>query len=65
MCLHSLDVAVAKGFAAMQYNLVVSTNERGVALWQRLGFAIVGTLPLAFRHPSLGAVDAYVMYRAL
>jgi hypothetical protein len=28
-----------------------------------MGVVIVGTLPGAFRHPSLGLVDAHVMYR--
>jgi ribosomal protein S18 acetylase RimI-like enzyme len=65
MCLHSMDLAVAKGFTAMQFNFVVSTNERAVRLWKRLGFDIVGTLPAAFQHPSLGLVDAYIMYRRL
>jgi ribosomal protein S18 acetylase RimI-like enzyme len=65
MALHSLEVAAAGGFKAMQFNFVVSTNQRAVALWQRLGFAIVGTLPGAFAHPEHGLVDAYVMYRAL
>jgi ribosomal protein S18 acetylase RimI-like enzyme len=49
----------------MQFNFVVSTNERAVALWKRCGFAIVGTIPEGFRHPSRGFVDAYVMYRRL
>jgi ribosomal protein S18 acetylase RimI-like enzyme len=49
----------------MQYNFVVSTNERAVRLWQRFGFEIVGTLPLAFAHPSLGYVDALVMFKTL
>jgi ribosomal protein S18 acetylase RimI-like enzyme len=49
----------------MQFNFVVSTNERAVRLWQSLGFEIVGRLPLAFRHPSLGYVDALVMFQAL
>ena len=65
MCLHSMDLAVAKGFTAMQFNFVVATNERAVALWKSLGFEIVGTLPAAFQHPSQGLVDTYVMYRAL
>ena len=65
MGLHSLRRATASGFAAMQFNFVVSTNENAVALWKSLGFAIVGTLPAAFRHPRLGLVDAFVMYRAL
>ena len=54
MCLHSMEQARQRGYRAMQFNFVVSTNERAVALWQSLGFAIVGRLPRAFRHPSLG-----------
>lgn len=65
MCLHLLDLARAQGFRGMQFNFVVSSNTRAVALWQSLGFAIVGRLPGAFAHPALGFVDALVMYRAL
>lgn len=65
LCQHSLEEARRQGFLAMQFNMVVSTNERAVALWQRMGFAIVGTLPKAFRHSRLGPVDAYVMHRFL
>ncbi len=65
MCGHSLEIARARGFRAMQFNCVVSTNTRAVALWQHLGFAVVGVLPQAFAHPSLGFVDALVMFRAL
>jgi len=65
MCLDSLDRARAAGFRAMQFNFVVSTNERAVRLWKNLGFAIVGTLPRAFQHPTHGYVDALVMYRSL
>jgi len=65
MCRHSLTLARELGFTAMQYNLVVATNEVAVRLWQKHGFAIAGTLPGAFRHPKLGPVDAHVMYRSL
>jgi ribosomal protein S18 acetylase RimI-like enzyme len=65
MCAHSLDQARERGFRAMQYNFVISTNERAVRLWQSFGFEIVGTLPKAFLHPTSGYVDAYVMYRDL
>ncbi|MHC2104887.1 GNAT family N-acetyltransferase [Methylobacterium sp. CM6246] len=65
MGLHALDRARERGFAAMQFNFVISTNLRAVALWQSLGFDIVGRLPDAFRHPGLGLVDALVMYRKL
>jgi ribosomal protein S18 acetylase RimI-like enzyme len=62
---HSLDRARARGFRAMQFNFVVSTNERAVKTWQAYGFAIVGRLPAAFNHPRHGFVDALVMHRAL
>ncbi|WP_127143560.1 GNAT family N-acetyltransferase [Pelagibacterium montanilacus] len=65
MCAHSLDHARARGYRAMQFNFVVSTNTRAVALWERMGFATVGRLPLAFHHPTQGYVDALVMFRAL
>jgi L-amino acid N-acyltransferase YncA len=65
MCEHSLSEARKAGFTAMQFNMVVSTNEAAVALWKKLGFTIVGTLPKAFRHKQLGLVDAYVMHRFL
>jgi GNAT superfamily N-acetyltransferase len=65
MCEHSLDQARALGFRAMQFNFVVSSNERAVRLWQTCGFAIVGRLPAAFEHPTLGPVDALVMHRSL
>jgi L-amino acid N-acyltransferase YncA len=65
MCEHSLAAAREAGFEAMQFNAVVSTNVRAVALWQRLGFAIVGTVPAAFRHRELGYVDLHVMHRFL
>ena len=63
--LHCLDEARKAGFLAMQFNFVVSTNTGAVSLWKKLGFSIVGTLPKAFRHQSLGYVDAYVMHRFL
>ena len=65
MCGHSLSHARAVGYRAMQFNLVVSTNERAVRLWQSMGFQIVGRLPAAFRHPLMGYVDALVMYQQL
>jgi len=65
MCRHALERAKARGFLSMQFNFVVSTNDRAVRLWQRLGFEIVGRLPNVFRHPQHGLVDAFVMHRYL
>jgi ribosomal protein S18 acetylase RimI-like enzyme len=65
MAEHSLAHARARGYRGMQFNFVVSTNERAVRLWHALGFETVGRLPLAFRHPEHGYVDALVMFQAL
>ena len=65
MAEHSMQMAQAKGFLAMQFNFVVSSNGSAVHLWQSLGFEVVGRLPGAFRHPRLGIVDALVMFRRL
>jgi len=65
MCLHSLARAKERGFRAMQFNFVVGSNTRAVKLWSSLGFETVGRLPLVFEHPTLGFVDALVMYRGL
>lgn len=65
MCAHSLEHARARGYLAMQFNFVISTNERAVKLWQSFGFEIVGRIPRGFRHPRAGLVDAFVMFRDL
>ena len=62
---HSLAEARTRGFRAMQYNFVVDTNRRAVETWERAGFAVVGRLPGAFRHPERGYVDALVMWKDL
>jgi ribosomal protein S18 acetylase RimI-like enzyme len=65
MCEHSLSEALSRGYRAMQYNLVVSTNAAAVHLWKKQGFHIAGTLPNAIKHPAEGYVDAFVMYKYL
>ena len=60
---HCFNEARRLGFRAMQFNFVVATNKSAVKLWQDLGMKIVGTLPGAFRHPTRGYVDVYVMYQ--
>ena len=57
--------ARAQGYAAMQFNAVVESNHAAVRLWQALGFRIIGTVPEAFEHPSLGRVGLHVMHRYL
>jgi RimJ/RimL family protein N-acetyltransferase len=63
MCEHSQGEARRLGFRAMQFNLVVSTNEDALHLWKKLGFQVIGTLPKAFHHKRFGLVDAHVLYK--
>ena len=65
MCTHSQEQARQQNFRAMQFNFVISTNKGAVRLWKKHGFEVVGTLPKAYAHPSLGFVDAFVMYKTL
>ena len=65
MAQHSLVQAKTRGFRAIQFNFVVSSNEGAIRLWHSLGFQTLCRLPGAFRHPSLGFVDALVMHRDL
>lgn len=63
---HAIAWARLANFSAMQFNFVVRTNSRAIALWKNLGFSIVGTIPEAFQHQGLGRrVDAFVMHRFL
>jgi hypothetical protein len=65
MCSYSLKEAKKLGYKAMQFNFVVASNVPAVQLWQKMGFAIVGTVPKAFRHAKLGPTDVHIMYRSL
>jgi L-amino acid N-acyltransferase YncA len=60
-----LDRARSEGFRAMQFNAVVETNTRAVALWQSLGFEILTTVPEGFNHPVTGFTGLHIMYRRL
>jgi len=53
------------GYHAMQFNLVVVTNEAALRLYRGFGMSEIGRLPQAFRHKDLGLVDAIIMYRLL
>jgi L-amino acid N-acyltransferase YncA len=54
-----------QGYAGIQFNAVVETNQAAVHLWRALGFEIVGTVPGAFRSASHGRVGLHVMYLPL
>ena len=61
----SLDEAKRLGYKAMQFNIVVSTNERAISLWKKLGFKIIGEVPEAFLDRTIGYVNAFIMWRTL
>ena len=65
LCQHSIDFAKEKRFSGIQFNIVVSSNEGAVKLWERFGFKIIGTTPKGFRHSNLGLVDTYIMFKDL
>ena len=48
MCEHSLLHARERGFRAMQFNCVISTNEQAIRLWESLGFI----MSVVSRSPS-------------
>lgn len=62
---YSIQEASALGYRAMQFNIVVKSNQRAVRLWQKLGFAIIGEIPDAFNHVQDGYINAYIMHRKL
>lgn len=62
---HVLAEARRDGYSAMQFNAVVATNRGAIALWESLGFAIIATIPEAFRHPTEGLVGLHLMHRTL
>jgi L-amino acid N-acyltransferase YncA len=62
LCRDALHWARGRGYAGMQFNAVAASNEAAVAIYRRLGFFIVGTVPGAFAHPTLGRVGLHVMY---
>jgi GNAT superfamily N-acetyltransferase len=62
---HVLGWARGEGYRSMQFNAVVETNTRAVALWRSLGFEVLATVPEAFRHPVHGFVGLHVMHRFL
>jgi len=64
LCRFALEWARDNGYAGMQFNAVAESNHSAVQLYERLGFDLIGTVPGAFAHPTLGRVGLHIMYRA-
>jgi ribosomal protein S18 acetylase RimI-like enzyme len=63
LCRFAVSWAMERGYGGMQFNAVVETNNTAVELYRRHGFTVIGTVPRAFAHPTLGRVGLHVMYR--
>ena len=64
LCRYAMDWAKEHRYAGMQFNAVVESNRPAVALYERLGFAMIGTVPGAYEHRVLGRVGLHIMYCA-
>jgi GNAT superfamily N-acetyltransferase len=62
---YMVEWARTAGYHGIQFNAVVESNVAAVRLWQVLGFEIVGTVPDAYDHATLGLVGLHVMYLPL
>ena len=66
---YAVDWLRSRGFEAIQFNAVVSTNTGAIKLWESLGFTTIGVVPDAFRLPEGEAgssyADLHVMYLGL
>jgi GNAT superfamily N-acetyltransferase len=65
LCEFAVEWATREGYSAMQFNAVVESNVGAVALYEDLGFTIIGTVPQAYEHAQLGRVGLHVMHRFL
>jgi L-amino acid N-acyltransferase YncA len=65
MGIFSMEEAKQLGYKAMQFNIVVKSNDKAIQLWKQLGFDIIGEIPEAFNHRTDGLTNAYIMHRKL
>lgn len=61
---HSLATAAQLGYKLLIFNAVVKTNTRAIALYERLGFHLIGEVPGGF-HTDDGYVDTRLYYHTL
>jgi L-amino acid N-acyltransferase YncA len=60
-----LAIAPTKGYTAVMFNLIFSTNTASLNLWKSLGFSSLGMIPNAVHFTDGRKIDAVIMYRAL
>lgn len=60
-----LAIAPTKGYTAVMFNIIFSTNTPSLNLWKSLDFATLGIIPNAVNLPDNKQADAVIMYRAL
>lgn len=55
--------AKVHGFRGLQFNAVVCTNTSAIALYIKLGFHIIGTVPGGYRYKETGYRDTLIMIK--
>lgn len=60
----SLEQLRPCGFAGLQFNAVVATNRTALALYDKLGFVRIGTIPGGYRLADGSFVDIHICYHA-
>ena len=62
---HSLAKAAELGYRLLIFNAVVKTNTRAIALYERLGFELIGEVPGGFLTKDGEYVDTRLYYHTL
>lgn len=62
---HCLETAKEKGFRILQFNAVVATNYSALALYKKLGFVQLGTIPQGFLAKNGDYLDIIPHYKNL
>jgi hypothetical protein len=66
MAEQALVLAKRRGYRAMMFNLVYTSNIASLKLWDSMGFQRIGVVPQAGCDPHSGAfVDAVQFYKSL
>jgi L-amino acid N-acyltransferase YncA len=50
------------GFTGLQFNAVVASNKTAIALYEKLGFSKVGTIPGGFKNAKGAFEDIHIFY---